>query len=50
MQQKYSVTEQELPAIAETLKFFKGMHWGEHIMVYTNHKNLMQDAVGLSPF
>jgi len=50
MQQKYSVTEQELLAIGETLKFFKGMLWGQQIMVYTNHKNLMQDAVGLSPF
>ena len=41
-QQKYSVTEQELLAIVETLKEFKGMLWGQTITVYTDHKNLMQ--------
>ena len=47
-QQKYSVTEIELLAIVETLKEFKGMLWGQPIVVYTDHKNLMQDALGLT--
>ena len=46
--QKYSVIKQELLAIVETLKEFKGMLWGQTILVYTNHKNLMQDALGLT--
>ena len=47
-QQKYSVTDQELLAIMETLKEFKGMRWDQTITVYTDHKNLMQDALGLT--
>jgi hypothetical protein len=48
-QQKYSVTEIELLAIVETLKEFKGMPWGqEDIKVYTDHKNITQDALGLT--
>ena len=47
-QQKYSVTEIELLAIVETLKEFKGMLWGQRIKVYTDHKNLIQDALGLT--
>eukprot|EP00804_Cyclotella_cryptica_P003898 CCRYP_015755-RA/>CCRYP_015755-RA protein AED:0.38 eAED:0.40 QI:0/0/0/1/0/0/2/0/465 len=47
-QQKYSVTEQELLAIVETLKEFKGMLWEQQITVYTDHKNLMQDVLGLT--
>eukprot|EP00804_Cyclotella_cryptica_P004887 CCRYP_004939-RA/>CCRYP_004939-RA protein AED:0.40 eAED:0.34 QI:0/0/0/1/1/1/2/0/530 len=47
-QQKYSVTEQELLAIVETLKEFKGMLWGQQITIYIDHKNLMQDALGLT--
>eukprot|EP00804_Cyclotella_cryptica_P029540 CCRYP_020581-RA/>CCRYP_020581-RA protein AED:0.37 eAED:0.37 QI:0/0/0/1/0/0/2/0/192 len=47
-QQKYSVTKQELLATVETLKEFKGMLWGQQITVYTDHKNLMQDALGLT--
>ena len=46
--QKYSVTKQELLAIVETLKEFKGMLWGQTITVYTDHKNIMQDAPGLT--
>ena len=46
--QKYSVTEQELLAIVETLKEFKGMLWGLTITVYTDHKNLMQDVLVLA--
>jgi hypothetical protein len=48
MQQKYSVTEIELLAIVETLKEFKGMLWGQNIMVYTDHHNLTRDALGLT--
>ena len=45
-QQKYSITELELLAIIETLKEFKGMLWGQKINVFTDHKNLMRDALG----
>ncbi len=48
MQQKYSVTGIELLAIVETLKKFKGMLWGQDIKVYTDHKNLTRDALGLT--
>jgi hypothetical protein len=48
MQQKYSVTEIDLLAIVETLKEFKGMLWGQDIEVFTNHKNLTRDALGLT--
>eukprot|EP00804_Cyclotella_cryptica_P017403 CCRYP_016632-RA/>CCRYP_016632-RA protein AED:0.18 eAED:0.22 QI:38/0/0/1/0/0/2/0/145 len=47
-QQKYSVTKLELLAIVETLKGFKGMLWGQRLKVYTDHKNLIQDAIGLT--
>eukprot|EP00804_Cyclotella_cryptica_P020336 CCRYP_014056-RA/>CCRYP_014056-RA protein AED:0.35 eAED:0.35 QI:87/-1/1/1/-1/0/1/82/69 len=46
--QKYSVTEIELLAIVETLKEVKGILWGQQIKVYTDHKNLIQDALGLT--
>ncbi len=42
------MTEQELLAIVETLKEFKGMLWGQTITVYTEHKNLMQDALDMT--
>ena len=45
---KYSVTEIELLAIVETLKEFKGMLWGQQIKVYTSHKNLTRDGLGLT--
>ncbi len=48
MQQKYSDMEIELLAIVETLKDFKGMLWGQDIKVYTDHKNLTRDALGLT--
>ncbi len=47
-QQKYSVTKIELLAIVETLKDFKSMLWGQHIKVYTDHKNLTWDALSLT--
>ena len=42
------MTKQELLAIVETLKEFKGMLWGQTLMGYTDYKNLMQDALGLT--
>ena len=47
MQKRYSVTKIELLAIVETLKEFKGMLWGKQIIVYTDHKNLTEKALGL---
>ncbi len=35
-------------AIVETLKDFKGVLWGQDIKVYTYHKNLTRDALGLT--
>ncbi len=49
MQRKYNVTKIELLAIVETLKEFKGMLlWGQKIKVFTDHANLMRDALGLT--
>ncbi len=48
MQQKYSVTEIELLAIGQTVKEFKRILWGQDIKVYTDHKNLTRDALGLT--
>jgi hypothetical protein len=47
-QRKYSITEIELLAIVETLKEFKGMLWGQNIKFFTDHANLMRDALGLT--
>jgi hypothetical protein len=47
-QRKYSVTKIELLAIVKTLKEFKGMLWGQKIKVFTDHANLMRDALGLT--
>jgi hypothetical protein len=48
MQCKYSVTKIELLAIVETLKEFKGMLWGQSIKVYTDHANLIRNALGMT--
>jgi hypothetical protein len=48
MQTKYSVTKIELLAIVETLNKFQGILWGQTIEVYTDHKNLTQDALCLT--
>jgi hypothetical protein len=48
MQTKHSVTKIELLAIIETLKEFQEMLWGQTIKVYTDRKNLTQDALGLT--
>ncbi len=45
---KYSITKIELLAIVKTLKEFKGMLWGQNIKVFTDHTNLMRDALGLT--
>ncbi len=47
-QQIYSVTEIEHLAIVETLKEFKGMLWAQSIKVFTDHKKLTRDALGLT--
>jgi hypothetical protein len=47
-QRKYSVTKIELLAIVKTLKEFKGMLWGQSIKVYTDHANLIRDALGMT--
>ncbi len=47
-QHKYSVSKIELLAIVKTLKEFKGMLWGQIIKVFTDHANLMRDALGFT--
>ncbi len=47
-QRKYSITKNELLAIVKTLKEFKGMLWGQYIKVYTDHANLIRDALGMT--
>jgi hypothetical protein len=43
----YSITKIEVLAIVEKLKDFKGMLWGSPIKVFTDHKNLIRDALGV---
>jgi hypothetical protein len=47
-QRKYSVTKIELLDIVETLKEFKGMLWGQSIKYFTDHTNLIRDALGMT--
>jgi len=47
-QSKYTITKLELLAIVETLKEFNGMLWGQRINIYTDHKNLTRDGLGLT--
>ncbi len=47
-QRKYSVTKIELLAIVKTFKEFKRMLWGQSIKVYTDHANLVRDALGMT--
>ncbi len=47
-QRKYSATKIELLAKLKTLKEVKGMLWGQNIKVFTDHANLMRDALGLT--
>ncbi len=44
---QYSITKIELLAIVETSKEFKGMLWGQSIKVYTDHANLIRDALDM---
>jgi hypothetical protein len=45
---KYSITKIKLLAIGDTLKEFKGMLRDQNIKVFTDHANLMRDALGLT--
>ncbi len=45
---KYSITKIELLTIVKKLKEFKGMLWGQQIKVFTDHADLMRDALGLT--
>jgi hypothetical protein len=45
---RYSITKVELVVIVETLKEFKGMLWDQSIKVYTDHANLIRDALGVT--
>ncbi len=47
VQRKYSVTKIDLLAIVQILKEFKEILWSQSIKVFTDHKNLMQGALGL---
>jgi hypothetical protein len=42
------VSEIELLTIVETLKKLRGMLWGQSIKVFTDHKILTRDALGLT--
>jgi hypothetical protein len=50
MQQHYNVIKIELLTIVETLKAFNGILWGQWIKVFTDHKIVIQDALGLTSY
>jgi hypothetical protein len=50
MQCKYSITRIELLAIVKNLKEFKGLLWCQSIKVYTDHANLIRDALGMTSY
>ena len=39
-QQRYTVTERELPSIVETLKYFRTIFIGQKLIIYTDHENI----------
>jgi hypothetical protein len=45
---KYSINKIKLLAIVKTLNEFKGVLWGQNMKVFTDHANLMRDAIGLT--
>jgi hypothetical protein len=45
---KFSITKIELLAIVETLNEFKGVLCVQSIKVYTDHVNLLRDALGMT--
>ena len=48
MQTKYSVTKMELLSVVECIEEFRGILWGQHINVFMDNKNLIQDVLGLT--
>ena len=47
-QHKYSVTEAEILFIVECTRDIKGIFWGQTLKVYADHRNIVQDALGLT--
>ncbi len=47
-QRRYPVTEQELLAITETLKYYKHMLYGHALIVKIDHKNLTHQVSTLA--
>ena len=47
-QRKYSITKLELLFIAECLKELKSILWNQNLKVFTDHTNMIQDALGMT--